>query len=488
MDSPLKFNHRMDTAAVSDRELTRFFPGDSELATRMRALDWSRTSLGGVETWPQSLCTSVSICLQSRFPILIWWGRELVMLYNDAYRPILGSSKHPFALGQRGQECWWEIWQVIGPMLESVLTQGEATWSDDALLLLDRNGYLEECYFTFSYSPILNETGSVGGIFTAVTETTKRVLSERRLITLSELAATTAGLTTVTEACATSAAVLAKNPNDVPFALLYSVDPATGQASLATATGLTPGTELSPLEVNCTEAETDLSRCFKQVLETGQLQTFALTDRIDWSSQSIALIPETAVVMPVARAAQSELAHICVVGVSPRQALDREYQNFLELVARKLARAIDNARLAEEGSKRTLALAEIDRAKTVFFSNISHEFRTPLTLMLGPLEELSNSLTDRLQPSEREQLQLIQRNGIRLQKLVNTLLDFARIEAGRIEASYEPTDLSTYTAELASLFRSLIEKAGMELEIDCPPLSVPIYVDRQMWEKGSVHQ
>jgi PAS domain S-box-containing protein len=473
----------MDTAAVSDRELTRFFPGDSELATRMRALDWSRTSLGAVETWPQSLCTSVSICLQSRFPILIWWGRELVMLYNDAYRPILGSSKHPFALGQRGQECWWEIWQVIGPMLESVLTQGEATWSDDALLLLDRNGYLEECYFTFSYSPILNETGSVGGIFTAVTETTKRVLSERRLITLSELAATTAGLTTVTEACETSAAVLAKNPNDVPFALLYSVDPATGQASLATAIGLTPGTELSPLEVNCTEAETDLSRCFKQVLETDQLQTFVLTDRIDWSSQSLALIPETAVVMPVARSAQSGLAHICVVGVSPRRALDREYQNFLELVAGKLARAIDNARAAEEGHKRTLALAEIDLAKTVFFSNISHEFRTPLTLMLGPLEELSNSLTDRLQPSEREQLRLIQRNAIRLQKLVNTLLDFARIEAGRIEASYEPTDLSTYTAELASLFRSLIEQAGMELEIDCPPLSVPIYVDRQMWEK-----
>ncbi|WP_310482478.1 ATP-binding protein [Chamaesiphon sp. VAR_48_metabat_403] len=472
-----------NTAALNDRELAHFFPGDSELATRMRALDWSQTPLGAVETWPQSLCTSVSICLQSRFPMLIWWGREFVMLYNDAYRPMLGTSKHPYALGQRGRECWWEVWEVIEPMLDGVLTQGEATWSEDALFSLDRNGYLEECYFTFSYSPILDETGNVGGVFTAVTETTKHVLSERRLNTLSELAAQTAGLTTVEAACAASVAVLAKNPDDPSFVLLYSVDPATGQASLTVATGLTAGTELSPIEVNCADAETDLSRCFKQVLETGRSQRFDLTERIDWSSQSLDLIPTIAVAIPVTRTPQAGLAHICVVGISPRRVLDRDYQNFCELLAGQLGTAISTARSLEEGRKRTIALAEIDRAKTVFFSNVSHEFRTPLTLMLGPLEELSNSLADRVQPAEREQLQLIQRNGIRLQKLVNTLLDFARIEAGRIQASYEPTDLATYTVELASMFRSLVEQAGLELEIDCPPLSVTVYVDRQMWEK-----
>jgi PAS domain S-box-containing protein len=479
------------TNALSDRELAHYFPGDSELATRMRALDWSQTLLGAVETWPQSLCTSLSICLQSRFPMLIWWGSEFVMLYNDAYRQMLGTSKHPQALGQRGQECWGEIWEEIGPMLEGVLTQGEATWSEDALLFLDRNGYLEECYFTFSYSPILDETGNVGGIFTAVTETTQRVLSERRLNTLSELAAQTAGLTTVAAACETSATVLAKNPDDLPFVLLYSVDSLTEQASLTVATGLTAGTELSLLEVNCAEAETDLSRCFKQVLETGRSQRFDLTDsvkqtlreRIDCSSQSLALVPTTAVVIPVTRTPQAGLAQICVVGVSPRRVLDRDYQNFCELLAGQLGTAISTARSLEEGRKRTIALAELDRAKTVFFSNVSHEFRTPLTLMLGPLEELSTSLTDRVQPAEREQLNLIQRNGIRLQKLVNTLLNFARIEAGRIQASYEPTDLATFTVELASMFRSLIERAGLELEIDCPPLSVPVYVDRQMWEK-----
>lgn len=471
------------TAPAIDLELTQLFPGDSELATRMRALDWSQTPLRAVETWPQSLRTSLSICLTSRFPILIWWGRELVMLYNDAYRPILGVSKHPQAIGQRGQECWAEIWHEIGPMLESVLNQGEATWSDDKLLLLDRNGYLEECYFTFSYSPILDETGGIGGIFTAVTETTERVLSERRLLTLSELAAKTAEITTVAAVYAASATVLAANPDDIPFALLYALDATDLQASLTAATGLVAGTELSPSEVSCGNSTTDLSRCFDRVLQTGDPQLFDLADCIDRSAHSMAIVPKQAMVMPVARSGQAQLAGFLVVGVSPRRALDRNYSNFFELVAGQIATALANARTYEAERQRAEALAELDRAKTVFFSNVSHEFRTPLTLMISPLAELSNSLTDRLQPDEREQLQLIERNGLRLQKLVNTLLDFSRIEAGRVQASYEPTDLATYTAELASTFRSLVERAGVELEIDCPPLSETVYVDRQMWEK-----
>lgn len=158
--------------------------GGGEMGALMRAVDWSVTPLGPVADWPQSLRTAVSICLASRFPMLIWWGPDLVMLYNDAYRPILGAMKHPAAMGQRGAACWPEIWDIIGPMLTGVLTHGEATWSEDQLLLLDRNGYVEECYFTFSYSAIRDESGGVGGVFTAVTETTARVLSERRLRTL----------------------------------------------------------------------------------------------------------------------------------------------------------------------------------------------------------------------------------------------------------------------------------------------------------------
>ena len=139
-----------------------------------------------MERWPQSLRTSVSICLNSRFPILIWWGPELVKLYNDAYREILGA-KHPTAMGARGRDVWPEIWHIIGPMLSSVLERGEATWSENIMLPLERKGFAEECYFTFSYSPIHDESGGIGGVFTAVTETTQQVLSERRLRTLRRM-------------------------------------------------------------------------------------------------------------------------------------------------------------------------------------------------------------------------------------------------------------------------------------------------------------
>ncbi|HEX4003976.1 MAG TPA: ATP-binding protein [Candidatus Acidoferrales bacterium] len=169
--------------------------------------------------------------------------------------------------------------------------------------------------------------------------------------------------------------------------------------------------------------------------------------------------------------------------MSPARKLDAEYRTFYELIAGQIATAVQNVRAAEEERKRLEALAEIDRAKTAFFSNVSHEFRTPLTLMLGPVEELlARSHTD-LSPAARNQLELVNRNGARLLRLVNNLLDFSRIEAGRMQAIYLPTDLAAFTVDLASVFRSAMDKAGLQFELDCPKLSEPVLVDRGMWEK-----
>src|SRR5262249_22587704 len=162
--------------------------------------------------------------------------------------------------------------------------------------------------------------------------------------------------------------------------------------------------------------------------------------------------------------------------------LDDLYRSFFQLATTQVATAIANARAYEEERKRAEALAEIDRAKTLFFSNVSHEFRTPLTLMLGPLEDLLQAETD-VGPKVLTQLQVMHRNGLRLLKLVNNLLDFARIEAGRAQASYEPVDLCAYTAELGGVFRSAIERAGLRFTVECEPLSDVTYVDREMWEK-----
>ncbi len=164
-----------------------FLAGGGEMGARVREMDWSKTPLGPISKWPQSLKTSVSICLSSRFPMLIWWGPKLVKIYNDAYRPLIGS-KHPWALGSPGREVWPEIWSVIGSMLNQVMEHGEATVSENLLLLLEREGYGEECYFSFSYSPIRDESGRVGGVFTAVIETTEQVVGARRLHTWRDLA------------------------------------------------------------------------------------------------------------------------------------------------------------------------------------------------------------------------------------------------------------------------------------------------------------
>jgi signal transduction histidine kinase len=196
--------------------------------------------------------------------------------------------------------------------------------------------------------------------------------------------------------------------------------------------------------------------------------------------------PHTAVIVPIRSNKAHELAGFMVAGVSPRLRLDDRYRGFLELAAAQVASAVATARAYEEERKRAEALAAIDRAKTLFFSNVSHEFRTPLTLMLGPLEELKGELGGAgasVSASPHQQIDLAYRNGLRLLKLVNTLLDFSRIEAGRVQAVYEPTDLASATTELASVFRSAVEKAGLRLVVDCPPLSEAACVDREMWEK-----
>ncbi len=459
------------------------FVGGGEMGALMRSRDWSQTPLGAVETWPQSLRTIVPLVLNSRFPMVIWWGKELVLLYNDAWQPILGT-KHPKALGRPGQEVWLEIWDIIGVQLESVLETAQATWSDDMLLPVDRYGYTEEAFFTYSYSPIFLETGEVRGAFTAVTETTRRVIGERRLRTLRELAASTGEAKSVEETCRMACATLANNPYDISFGLLYLVEQEGQQARLVGTVRIDAGTPAGRKLVDlATEGD-----CWKfaQVKKTGDAEIidelitrFGMLSGGAWDEPS-----KQAIVLPIAMAGQKQLlAGFLVLGISPRRAFDDEYRSFFDLVASNIATEIANAQAYEAERKRAEALAELDRAKTTFFSNVSHEFRTPLTLMLSPLEEVIANLDGTIPPQESEQLLLVQRNGIRLLKLVNSLLDFSRIEAGRVQAAYEPVDLATYTAELASTFRSLIERAGMSLIVDFPPLPEAIYVDRGMWEK-----
>lgn len=435
---------------------------EGEAAALIRQKDWENTPLGPRSEWPQSLRTAVSICLHSRFPMLIWWGPRLVKIYNDAYRPMLGD-KHPAALGRPGREVWGEIWDIIGPMLRGVLERGEATWSEDQMLPLARYGFVEECYFTFSYSPIADESGGVGGVFCAVTETTARVVGERRLQVLRDLSAVPKQ-DTAELACAAAVSVLANDKADLPFAAVYLVDEAQRVARLQGATGIERGSALARESVRL---DVDADAAVAQVLRSGHAVAVPVAAHPD-ASKAFAL--------PIARPGGG-VAGVLLAGVNRRRPWDADYRAFLDFVAAQVATAIGDARAYEAERKRAEALAEIDRAKTVFFSNVSHEFRTPLTLMLGPLEAA------RRENGEDEALAMMHRNCLRLLKLVNSLLDFSRLEAGRVEASFQPVDLARLTAELAGVFRAAIEAAGLRLRVNCPPLPEPVWIDRDMWEK-----
>ena len=467
-----------------DTTLEDLFPGGSEMAGRMRQHDWSRTSIGPVEKWPQSLKTSVSTCLDCAFPIVIWWGADLSILYNDEYRLILGA-KHPGALGEHGAKVWAEIWPIVGPMLAQVMSQGEATRSRDLRLHIDRHGYLEEAYFSFSYSPIRGAGGRVEGVFCPVIETTEKVIGERRLRTLRDLAAQCRGAESESGTFVSAARVLAANPLDVPFALIYSVDEARSTARLEVTAGIEAGTAASPRSVPLERTGINDPWSLGLVAQSGEGLIVNLTpgtfEHLPTGEWKVAA--HTALVLPVLLPGQEQPRAIMVAAISPVRALDEGYRTFFGLVATQIASGLADAQAREQERRRTEALAELDRAKTAFFSNVSHEFRTPLTLMLGPMEEVLANAHGPLPAGAQEALGIVHRNSRRLLKLVNTLLDFSRIEAGRIEASYEPTDLAAFTAELASVFRAAVQKAGLQLTVDCPGLPEPIYVDRDMWEK-----
>ncbi|MHC5742335.1 MAG: ATP-binding protein [Nostoc sp.] len=458
-----------------------FLIGGGEMGARMREQDWSKTSLGPTQHWPQSLKTAVRIMLTSRQPMFVWWGEELINLYNDAYKTIIGG-KHPEALGQPASYVWREIWDQVGPRAESAMLKNEGTYDEALLLIMERNGYPEETYYTFSYSPVPNDQGDTGGIICANTEDTQRIISERQLALLRELAARTADARTFDEACTLSVSCLESNPYDLPFAMIYLVDPDKQQVFLAGTCRIGQNHVAVPETV---ALDADGVWPFAEVIATHQAK---LISGLEMSFSSLPCgvwqrSPHQAIAVPIAPSGQTGKAGILIAGLNPFRLFDDNYKGFIDLVAAQIAASIANAQAYEEERKRAEALAEIDRAKTVFFSNVSHEFRTPLTLMLGPLEDALTSCATLLPAKEREQLEMVQRNGLRLLKLVNSLLDFSRIEAGRVQASYEATNLATFTAELASVFRSAVERAGMQLSVNCPSLPAPVYVDREMWEK-----
>ena len=456
-----------------------FFAGTGEMAALMRSRNWAKTAVGPAQKWPQSLKTTIRILLTSRFSMWMGWGDDITFFYNDAYKKDTLGVKHPWALGAPAREVWAEIWADVGPRIEKVLRTGEATWDEALLLFLQRSGYTEETYHTFSYSPLANEEGVISGMLCVVTEETQRIIGERRLRLLQEIASSLASAQTIEATLNAITRSLETDSRDIPFTLLYLFEADGKAARRAGATGIPQKHPLAAPMIGQEDKDTPwplsaFHADFKPLLVTNLAALFNDLPCGPWEKP-----PHQAIIVPVAQQGQERPAGFLIAALNPYRTFDDDYRGFLDLLVGQIASSLANARAYEEEKRRAEALAELDRAKTAFFGNVSHEFRTPLTLMLAPME-------DALEDSgalRGENLAIVHRNGLRLLKLVNTLLDFSRIEAGRVQASFEPTDLAALTEELASVFRSAMEKAGLKFSVECAALSEPVFIDRDMWEK-----
>jgi signal transduction histidine kinase/chemotaxis response regulator CheB len=463
------------------------FAGRGEIRRLLRERDWSATPLGPVHRWPDSLRLMVRTTLDSAYPMAIWWGPELIQIYNEPWQNFLGREKHPAALGGRAQETWSEIWDEVGPMIDAV-RRGESVGRADWRTLLWRDGTLEETFLTFSYSPIRDAEGCVVGVHHTGWETTEKVVAERRLQVLHALANGLAGAATPQQACERAAEALATDPDDIPFALLYLLDRGVRVARLAAAAGLEPASFAAPRLLRTGDSASPWP--LAKALEGSHGDGVVLRD-LDARFRGLASAagagagtqpPAAAYLLPLRSEVDDDDAAVLVVGLSPHRPLDAKHRDFVQFLARQIGAGLAEAGARSRERQRLERLAALDRAKTDFFSNVSHELRTPLTLMLAPLDDLLRD-GDALTPKLEQDLELIRRNATRLMRLVGTMLDFSQMEAGRLRARFEPTDIAERTREIVAQFDSAAKRIGIDLRVSLAPVPQVVWLDIEMWEK-----
>jgi signal transduction histidine kinase len=458
-----------------------FLSGGGDMGERIRNFDWAGTPLGDPETWEQGLKTCVRIILTSAQPMFVWWGPSLINIYNDQYAHFLGV-KHPAALGAKASAVWTEIWDLLVPKIKSV-ERNEGTYDEAMLFIMERKGYQEEVYVSFCYSPVPGDDGTMKGLFCVCSDNTERVINERSLQTLRDLGAIVFDEKSLQVIYRNLGEALGKNNRDFPFAIVYKIENNGSTATATASAGTNNRQYLLPAVIDL-EAPTMDTQHFYQAYASNKVTIAEINTQNHDIPKGEWKAPASQVVyIPITAVGSNHPYAIIFAALNPYRLFDNHFKQFCELIGERVSLEINKMLAIEEERKRAEELEQIDKAKTVFFSNISHEFRTPLTLILNPLEELLNQPTSHLSAIEKKNIETTHRNAVRLLKLVNTLLDFSRIESGRQQASYTLTDLGALTTNLVANFRAVIEKAGMQLIVKADTVIQPVYVDRHMWEK-----
>ncbi len=459
--------------------MREFLAGAGQEGRDLLAVDWDATPVGPPEEWSLSLGNAVRILLTSKFSMWMAWGPELTFFCNSAYRRDTLGTKYPWALGRPASEVWSEIWADIEPRIDQVMQAGEATWDEALKLFLERSGYAEETYHTFSYSPLPDDDGTIAGMLCVVAEVTDQVIAERRMTTLRDLGVRTGVAATTADAVRAACERLATNPASLPFVAVYLYDADGTSAHLTGHAGFELPHPRFPTVLDVAEGGPwPLAAGWHRESVTVEIDeaTAATLPTGAWE-----LPPRLVFVTPIAQPTEDHPYGVLVIGANRHRPFDDSYRDFIDLIAGHLSTGITDARAIEDQRRRADALAALDQAKTDFLANVSHELRTPLTLLLGPAEDALRDTHEPLTPRHRERLSVVTRNGQRMLQLVNTLLDYSRLEAGEDDARFVPTDVGRYTAELVSMFDSVAERVGLGLQIDCA--SAEAYLDHDHWSK-----
>ncbi|PRP76869.1 response regulator receiver ATP-binding protein [Planoprotostelium fungivorum] len=497
MEEPHAKRRREETQEIVDPSWTLAPPKwyerlpDKPLVRLFLATDWSKTSLGPLSDWPSSFCDATIICFTSAFPMSLFLGRELVQFYNSGYID-MWPDKQAKTWAKPLQQGWPEVWSELDSLINDVCSKGEGFYMMAKLFLLQVGPLLKELYFNFSYSPV-SQGRHIVGIINTVADCSNYVINNRRMEQLRVLALRFTSISTTEDMCKTLTEVLGTNTHDIPFFAYYQV---TGEdlslisrspCGIGYPTSITGPTDTSsPLAEAVTRAV--WNTCNDRTSVELDLSGYELPICGGWKEP-----PKSSCVTPVF--SDDVLVGVLLVGLNQHLDYDDSYRDFISLVSNQVGNAVKFSKVREDTRKRLEMLSNLDRARTVFFTNVSHEFKTPITLTLGPLEDLLNRERNvyakdvlshkkpNLDPTQTRKIDLIYRNSLRLLKLVNNLLDFSNLDNGEFNGKFEVVDVRELTIECCNLFESSFQKSKLIFLVDCEEVTGEVLVDRDMFEK-----
>eukprot|EP01117_Protostelium_nocturnum_P010822 TRINITY_DN3902_c0_g1_i1.p1 TRINITY_DN3902_c0_g1~~TRINITY_DN3902_c0_g1_i1.p1 ORF type:complete len:624 (-),score=196.95 TRINITY_DN3902_c0_g1_i1:9-1880(-) len=478
----------------------------SQPSKLLRETDWSKNPLGPIQQWPLSFRSVISMALTTKIPTFFYLGKELVTLYNDGAMNMF-LEKHPSMWGVPMSIVWEETWEgVVGPMISGVINSGNGIYCEDMLLILKRGDFLQEMYFTFSYSPV-TEGPHVLGIKVTLLDTSERVYGRRQLQSMTKINQSKR-IESLEESDPLFQSWFAECPYDVPVFGLYHLN-SSGELRLFSHSFNQSDISLFPNKINPNAPSSSL------VVESkANGNDKELEERSDFKEgiRKVIMEPFSTKVFakflvptgekfvppsyghwktPITRWAafpfedgKGNIVGIFLCGMNQHRKLVGSYFNFLELVTAQIETITLEAKNSQEAKRRQKALEKLDKDRTNFFQSISHEFKTPITLMLGPLEQINEREKEMcmgLTKEHHHRLDITYRNVLRLLKLVDNLLNFERLEKGEMKAKMELTDLSGLTTSIASLFAPACQERNISMSIECEPVS-NVYVDQSMWE------